>query len=56
MVFMCMDVGSSHIDLAVQKGLSIYALYHIHNGIRHNFDHLSEFQDAFHRLPLEGKR
>ena len=54
--FMCMDEGSSHIDFAVQKGLSTCALYHIHNGIRHNFYHPSEFQDAFHRLRLEGKR
>ena len=31
---LCMGVRSSDVELALQKGLSLYALYQLYNGIR----------------------
>ena len=50
-----MDVGSD-CDLALQKGLSLYALYQLYNGIRYHKYKPEELFDAFHRLRLEGRR
>ena len=53
--FLCMDVGPNG-DLTLQKGLSLYALYKLYNGIRYRTYTLDEFLDAFLRLRLEGNR
>ncbi len=53
--FLCMDVDSD-AGLAVQKCLSLYALYQLYNGIRYDVFRPEEFQDAFRRLRQEGLR
>ncbi len=50
-----MDVDSD-AGLAVQKCLSLYALYQLYNGIRYDVFRPEEFQDAFRRLRQEGLR
>ena len=52
-VFLCM---SSTEEEVAARGVWIYALYRLYNGLRYNVFQPQEFQDAFSRFVREGLR